>query len=404
MKKTILIFLLILATLLCACENNDSKQPETTSEQQTEVTDLSAEDDDYKEIARRDPSGYTEHQFGLRGNNLVLDIDFPAEWKIEAETELVFSITADGRSVGRLIWGTVDDNEGWKIVETDNSMESDLKMKMYIEKKGSRETLAFRYRFEYEYTEQDAICTVTLLIDCAEVNDYTQKRLLLAPSLYPLRTDAGIGILQSAKKDNILILGNSFINSSSIGSIFREMLQKNGKAANVQAISRGYATVETYVTDSFMMENIRAGAYDIIFICGFYSTSEIAHLKTLKAACDESDTTLVIFPAHNESENAFTQACKETSLPSLNWKGEINALIKTGISKRDFCIDDMHQHSTALAGYVGAHMIYRALYGSLPTNALASSIDQSYVNELLGDYVQTGSIPLRDADAVKYFH
>ena len=116
MKKTILIFLLILATFLCACENNDSKQPETTLEQQTEVTDLSAEDDDYKEIARRDPSGYTEHQFGLRGNNLVLDIDFPAEWKIEAETELVFSITADGRSVGRLIWGTVDDNEGWKIV------------------------------------------------------------------------------------------------------------------------------------------------------------------------------------------------------------------------------------------------------------------------------------------------
>lgn len=401
--KKIILSILILATLLCGCQRTAPQNEETTHTETEAVVDRPEEDDDYQSITRRSPTSYTDHQFGIRNGNLMLELDLPSEWTVRSDEAGLFSITADEKTVGSILFGALADTEGWKVVETDDSKVTDLKMTMFIEKRGTGETLEFRYRFVYEYTDNDAKCTVNLLVDCAEVNTFTQKRLLLAPAVYPLRSDGGIGTLKNVKKDRILILGNSFVNSSGIGSILREMLRENGKSANVQAISRGYATVNTYISDESMMEQIRSGSFDVIFICGFYSSSEIVHLKTLKAACDQSNTTLVIFPAHNESENVFNQACKETSLPSLNWKGEINALIKTGISKWEFCIDDMHQHSTVSAGYVGAHMIYRALYGTIPTKPLSTSIDQDYINRLLGDYVQTGTIPLRDASAMKYF-
>ena len=70
---------------------------------------------------------------------------------------------------------------------------------------------------------------------------------------------------------------------------------------------------------------------------------------------------------------------------------EINSLIKAGRDKWDFCINDAHLHSTPLAGYVGAHMIYRAIYGEVPQGDMTSSISYKEIKNVLGDYVKTAN-------------
>ena len=91
-------------------------------------------------------------------------------------------------------------------------------------------------------------------------------------------------------------------------------------------------------------------------------------------------------------------------LVCLNWKAEIDALIQTGIDKWEFCRDDEHKHSTALAGYVGAHMIYRALYGTPPFGPMWDAIDQQYAEDMLGSYVETGYIKQMDTSQILYFN
>lgn len=193
----------------------------------------------------------------------------------------------------------------------------------------------------------------------------------------------------------ILVLGNSFIYSSNIGDIMNELFSNNGKDCYVYAISRGYASVNTYVQDSEIMSDIRAGYYDAVFICGLYGTWELDPLSILDAACTQSGTKLVIFPAHNEDRvtiDAAERNFKKAYL--LDWKAELDALIESGVSKWDLCVNDAHFHSTWTAGYVGAHMAYRAIYGEIPQNGVEYSHDQEMIDDILGDYVNTGIIPL----------
>jgi len=183
------------------------------------------------------------------------------------------------------------------------------------------------------------------------------------------------------------------------------MFSVNQKSVSVSALSRGYATVDTYISDESIMDSIRNGTYRTVFICGFYSSSEIKNLGVLKKACDASGTELVIFPAHNESSNVIASATSTyKNLFCLNWKQELDGLIKEGVDRWDLCVDDAHDHSLPLAGYVGAHMIYRALFGELPVQPLSSSIDQNYINSILKDYVTrsvTVNIPKAD---INYVH
>jgi hypothetical protein len=95
-----------------------------------------------------------------------------------------------------------------------------------------------------------------------------------------------------------------------------------------------------------------------------------------------------MFPAHNENDIVIADALKSDPAPlCLNWKKELNFLIESGVDRWDLCFDDYYAHSKPLAGYVGAHMIYRALYGEAPKISLQTSISQNSVNQILGDYV-----------------
>ena len=154
------------------------------------------------------------------------------------------------------------------------------------------------------------------------------------------------------------------------------------RAVTVTAVSRGYARVSTYVTDTDLMADIRAGDYDVVLQCGFYDGPQEDSLAAMKEACDASGTALAVFPAHNE--NASVLAAVRAAYPDLlylDWKGQVQAFIDGGASLWDFCIDDSHKHSTEVAGYVGAHMIYRALFGQAPSDLVPIRLGGEWLKE-----------------------
>ena len=86
----------------------------------------------------------------------------------------------------------------------------------------------------------------------------------------------------------------------------------------------------------------------------------------------------------------------------LNWKAELDGLILGGVDRWELCIDDAHDHSRPLAGYVGAHMIYRAIYGELPTQPLSSSLSQGYIDSILDNYAYVGDGRVFQEDNTTY--
>ena len=148
---------------------------------------------------------------------------------------------------------------------------------------------------------------------------------------------------------------------------------------------------------------MRAGYFAAVFMCGFYSTYDVPAFETFVNACKASGTPLAIFPAHNESSDELAVKAYP-DVYFVNWKGEINALISDGVDRWDMCIDDYHKHSTPMAGYVGAHMIYRALYGEIPpVVSQYGSLYHSDVTKTLGEYyVKTGTVPLIKSNVTIY--
>ena len=136
-------------------------------------------------------------------------------------------------------------------------------------------------------------------------------------------------------------------------------------------------------------------------MCGFYYAEDVTSFAEILRVCKAGDAVPVIFPAHNENLLHIDATAKEyPEVTLLHWKNEINLLIDRGVSRDDFCIDDGHNHSTPLAGYVGAHMIYRTLYkGTLPpsVSSACTTITAAEIAELLGDYPTKGIVYIKDS-------
>jgi hypothetical protein len=211
-----------------------------------------------------------------------------------------------------------------------------------------------------------------------------------------IRSDNQMGSLAlHVSRPNILILGNSFIGTSEIGYCLEDMLFAQNRGY-VDAISIGMATVDTYSKNYEILDMISSGMYDIVFMCGFYGSSNAEALQTILNACNKGDAELVIFPAHNENDSTVSSAIgKYSGVKCLNWKKEVSDLISAGyVTIDDMCMDDSYKHSLPLAGYVGAHMIYRAIFNEMPPKlSYYGSVSSSMVNKL-GDYSSTGTINL----------
>lgn len=417
--RKLLTFLILLSMLLCSCalcgcqvnvtdSSNDGLSESGTETDEKTDTDTEVleeadpfEDASYEDIKRQKARSYQSNCFGFQEDQTYLQLNYPNRWKLR-ETDVGYEITLSNALIGYIFSGEVDDAANWKIVNSESSKKNGISVTKYIERKKGTKT--FRYRYVYEYTVGETAHTVTLTAAYAELDETGEQKLFDDVTYIDQYSSGSRGVLSaSGEPASILILGNSFIATSDIGNILREMLTQNGKACSVEAISRGYAEVETYANDSELLTRIRRGDYDMVFICGFYDNAEVENLDVIRKTCNRSKTQLVIFPAHNENAGVIAYA-RETypSLVCLDWKNEIDLLIKSGVSTRDFCIDDQHQHSTPLAGYVGAHMIYRAIYNELPTRPMRYALVQSEIDSILGNYAYVGSVRNLTDDEITY--
>jgi hypothetical protein len=410
MKKTLFALIalcLILSMMLCGCNffgepvdiekdkmddgeesekgEDDSKEEKDTSKDETPVR--------YWEIECYTTKSYTERHFSVDGADSDVCLSVSSEWSFE-DGEDGYDILRDGNIIGAVVKGDADDLDAWnKADEFTRKYSESLSVTKTVESKGTGKNTQFRYRFKYSFADGENTRVLTLIANYEELDANAADKLYVSAELYG-NEDSLLGSLAELQDKEILILGNSFIGSSSVGTILREMISVNNKGLSVSPISRGYATVQTYVEDAGIMDSIRNGAYKGVFICGFYSNPEVDYLKTLREACNASETTLVVFPAHNEERNVIKkaqQACPE--LYTLDWKAEVDSLIESGIERSHFCINDEHQHSTELAGIVGAHMIYRAIYGESPSLDGVYAVTAYNAHELLGSYLTDGKIP-----------
>ena len=409
MKKFIAIFAFIVLTalLLVGCNKNvadiDATEPKDTPTESTDApTEKPALDETPKhwQLKCRVTKEYQKLHFEIGTKGKTLALQFPKDWTLTLEGG-AYMISREGEKLGSFGFENAE-SDGWTLVEDYTRVGVDqLSINKLIESRGSGKEVEYRYVFEYEYKEDNESYKLYLTAPYTELDANAADKLyqMCAISAKSAVTE---GSLSHLADKNILILGNSFIGSSQIGYVLADMLSLNDKYLAVNPIGRGYATVATYIADEALMARIKNGEFDGVFICGFYSDAEASNLKVLKTACDSSDTTLVIFPAHNEFEGPISLAQKACpDLPVLNWRGELNSLIETGVDKWDLCVDDAHGHSTVYAGLVGAHMIYRSIYGEIPNIDGMSSLNVSAAKEILGSYLETGELEF-DYEILKF--
>lgn len=410
MKKIRPFFLLtVLCLLLCACIHTPTDPSETTvpvdsTSMETEPKPEPVTEIPYNKVERHPTTAHQTGTFSFSGDTCLLNLSYSNEWTL-SKTSDGYDILRDEVIIGHLGQEDTPDGDEWKTLAFDETTASGVSVTRSIERIGAGAGVDYRYRYDYVYWFEDERRTVTLAVALSEVDEISEDLLFTSAATAEKTTSETVGILSDHLGDSssILILGNSFIGTSDIGDVLREMLRVNQKGCRITAISRGYARVKTYITDTALMQDIRNGVYDAVFICGFYEAAEVSNLGILKDACDKSFTELIIFPAHNENATHIATATKTyPSLVCLHWKDEIEGLIMGGVDRWDMCINDSHKHSTPLAGYVGAHMIYRAIYDELPSKPMHTTISQSYIDRILGDYAYIGDIQSMDESKITY--
>ena len=397
-----LLLMLCLVISLAACgENpkNDSTTPKTDDEPKNEIV---VDPDGYKDIECDDYDDYTERFLCFRDSKTVVSIALPEAWELNANADGGFDIICEGATVGSV--RSKAEELGVSLNEEKNEFGSPSVSYEIVQ--NTSET--YLKVFTYSYTDGYGLDRqIQISIDYARLSSFGATKLMYNGKICDSPIKPNFNMLEVSDEErnaglSVLILGNSFISTSDIGIILRQMLPSN---CRVSAISRGYATVNgTYSKDEAILDELRRGDYDILFLCGFFSSADADAAKILMDACEIGGAKLVIFPAHNEKENAISTAVTNYKKAYfINWKNELNALIENGVARSELAMNDTHGHSTALAGYVGAHMIYRAIYGEVPP-ALEGyyDFDQAHVDSILGEYAATATVQTVDPDKILY--
>ena len=415
--KRILIMLLIACLLLCACTPNNpdesshqsSSESSSSSESESSSSEQSSESsssesstsDSYLDIERFEPKSFKNVSFAIKDSKSALTFEAPNEWSFTKTTSNEYDIKRGGNVIGGVLIGTMDDLDEWSIISEKTKDRKTVIAKEYVEQKGTD----YRYRWEYSYTEDSVQEQINIVVTCAEVPSLSSYRMLstsIFKQIYTEPSFGGIDNIADIASPQILIVGNSFVGTSNIGAILDDMLMSNGKNGLVNAISIGMGNIGRYSQDDYVLGEIATGNYDLVVMSGFYGSDDSASLRVIKEICDDTDTTLVTLPAHNENITSARKASRTCEVKCLEWKTEIDNFIDGGVSKWALCINDSYYHSTELAGYIGAHMIYRAIYSECPSEPQSQTISQSEVDRLLGDYSSTGRVEVVDTSKIRY--
>lgn len=404
----IVALLCVLACIASSCtqaESTETDAKESSNDIAVESESEKIANTPYWKLECRSIKAKKDIHFDI-GSNYNLALSFSGDWTLEKIAD-GYDIKREASTIGKISMSSLASSE-WSVVDDySRTLNPNFSVKKFIEQSGEGENLKYRYRFEYTCITVGEPILVSLCLDYVELDANAADRLYKLSSI-SAPTTVQSGMLSNIINEddiidaNCLILGNSFIGTSNIGAILMDMVSLNDKTVNFNAVSRGYAQVGTYTSDSAMMSSIENGNYDAVFICGFYANAEANNLVILEEACKKSNTELVIFPAHNEFDDPIKVARNKCpNLKFLDWKGELDMLIESGVDKWKLCYDDEHLHSTEYAGLVGAHILYRAIYGEIPNTEGMSVIDMTEANAILGDYLKTGCVKV-DYEVIKF--
>ena len=404
MKKTSRIMValtLVLCFLLGGCGTANSESgtnDEVTSEQVTKHD----ENKEYLKIPLEECSEFVTNYYCVKDTYQTIGLKLCESWEEREDGEGGRILLRDGKEIGRIVLGVADDLSEWKDLDQQTfGSAAGLIVNQYLEKSGTGATLRFRHRYTYSYVEDGVSYRITLTVNYGELDESAQNALRSEVEYGEHAVNPRLNELSQLRDKRILVVGNSFIGTSQIGNIYNQIAERSGKEELMMAVSEGYATVKTYAESEYVINRIENGDWSAVFVCGFY-TNMNRELGIIKRACEKSGTKLIIFPAHNENRTMIESAKREyPDLLCLDWKREIDELIAQGRDKWDFCYDDEHLHSTPLAGYVGAMMIWRAIYGEMPSVDINDTyLPQDNYDAILGDYLTSPAIELIDFSKV----
>lgn len=353
----------------------------------------------YDDIVCAEILEFQQVGFSIKNSNIMIHMTMPKEWEL-VKNKTGYTIVKKSQTIGRVtaLENTSSANESVNVFLGEITV-GDIKVTHSIDRVNSDKKPSYTRILGYHYDDKNGNQkNISITVAYQEIDSSAVVTMMTEVEKSISSTEKNMGVLQiQDNRNKILILGNSFVNTSQIGSILQTMCGSN---VSVEAYSRGYASVATYTDDAYMMQNIRAGSYSAVFMCGLYSYQDVLELKKIVHACQDSDTKIAIFPAHNENRSHVNDAAlMYPSAVLIDWKAEIDALIGTGVDYSYFCIADTHKHSTPLAGYVGAHMIYRAVFNKIPQTTSFSQVSKPQM-DLLGDYVTSGAVAMLDESSV----
>lgn len=399
MKKRALLVVscaVLLLLVLVGCrsgadlpENADTTEPGDTTGATPQKT--------YQDIPRVTHEAHKSLYLSFGDGMRVFDFTIPSEWKL-SEEQGGYAIKRAGNTVGSIRSGEGETETLGAALheETTSSGNESMHYAIYEEDAGK-----FVHRFVFRYAEKSGKKRVfTMQVDLEEMDEHLVRRTLYAYRSAEPINDVAMGMLSLPPQPSILIIGNSFVNSSHIG----DMMDSFG-GTDCRSVSIGYLTVRRLCSEySEFLDEMREGAYDAVFLCGFYAVADATEMEAVVEACRESGTELIVFPAHNENASAIEAAKINPYVKVLNWKGEIDLVCsELDVPLDALRIDDTHGHSTSLAGYIGAHMIYRAIFGEVPPiRDQYGTLSHSYVEEFLGEYMTRPEIGMVPSEEITY--
>ena len=401
--KTLVPLVLVCCILLCGCDVFDffNKSSGTDDKNNDEIVLNDNGKDYYTELECRVPEAYSEQSFSYAEKRLALSIPHPSDWTFEENQYGGFNVIRDGNKIGT-VSREGDGDEDWTSVKR-NTVANDVYSVKCVIQKSLVIPDTFRYSIQYSYTEDLVEMSMTLQIKYEEICADYLEMLRYDTGIISLATDPNMGVLSDIQKNKpVVFVGNSFIGSSQVAEIFKEMLREEGKSLTVMTRAYGGAQLEDFANNTSLINEIKRGTFGTVFLCGFYGYSQV-DMDVIVNACKQGNATLAVFPAHNENSTSIRIVKMQyPELAHINWKAEIDALIANGVDPLDMYVEDAHHHSTTLAGYVGAQMAYRAIFGEIPTKQLSDTISTSYVKSKLGDYVERGFVYTESFDGILF--
>lgn len=399
MKKAVALLLCVLSLLLLwSCEKpSESDEAIPTDSVISEETDSKpiVVDDSYKKIACETPSALQQVVLSFHQSLTTFSIPMPQDWQLSENSNRTYRISRGMREIGIITpnEGAALTKDGERVFHQSEAEQNGIVIHSIYRYMTNGEK-SFRRHIVFRFNDPKGTPrTVSLNVDYAALDERTVNGMLHSITSDANITDPHFNFvnLNTAKAPKILILGNSFVRTSDIGYILRSMA---GDEIDVTDISVGMATVTKYATyaeHEHIRSDLKNGTYDAVFLCGFYGSGDVTNFKIIQELCQAGGTKLIVFPAHNEGTDLILSLSPSTKV--LDWQGEINYFINhMGVDYYDMCMNDDHDHSKPLAGYVGAHMIYRAVIGKVPPTRDWYGIDHTYVLSRLGQqYVSTGT-------------